>query len=65
LTVLISERIIIEAKRALCLTNKALKEIAYELGFDDKYYFSRFFKTSADISPQLYSATVRFFRGLA
>jgi len=28
---LISERIIIEAKRELYLTNKAVKEIAYEL----------------------------------
>ena len=49
---LISERIIIEAKRELYLTNKVIKEIAYELGYDDEHYFSRFFKTNADISPQ-------------
>lgn len=60
LTELISERIIIEAKRELYLTNKAVKEIAYELGYDDEHYFSRFFKTNADVSPQLYRETVGF-----
>jgi AraC family transcriptional activator of pobA len=63
LTDLISERIIIEAKRELYLTNKAIKEIAYELGYQDEYYFSRFFKTNVDISPQLYRDTVGFGRG--
>ena len=62
LTELISERIIIEAKRELYLTNKAIKEIAYELGYDDEYHFSRFFKTKADISPQMYRDTVGFNR---
>ncbi|HJS00949.1 MAG TPA: helix-turn-helix domain-containing protein [Flavobacterium sp.] len=64
LTDLISERIIIEAKRELYLTNKAVKEIAYELGYQDEYYFSRFFKTNADISPQMYRETVGFGRGV-
>lgn len=61
---MISERIIIEAKRELYLTNKAIKEIAYELGYLDEYYFSRFFKTNADISPQMYRDTVGFGRGV-
>ncbi len=64
LTDLISERIIIEAKRELYLTNKAVKAIAYELGYNDEYYFSRFFKANADISPHLYRETVGFGRGL-
>lgn len=63
LTELISERIIIEAKRELYLTKKTVKEIAYELGYDDEHYFSRFFKTNADVSPQLYRETVGFGRG--
>ncbi len=63
LTTLISERIIIEAKRELYLTNKAIKEIAYELGYDDEYYFSRFFKTNADVSPQMYRDTVGYGKG--
>lgn len=60
LTNLIAERIIIEAKRELYLTNKPVKEIAYELGYDDEHYFSRFFKTNAEISPQVYRDTVGF-----
>ncbi len=60
LTNLISERIIIEAKRELYMTNKTVKEIAYELGYDDEHYFSRFFKTNADVSPQIYRETVGF-----
>jgi AraC-like DNA-binding protein len=62
LTDLISERIIIEAKRELYLTNKTVKEIAYELGYNDEYYFSRFFKKNADVSPQLYRETIGFNR---
>ena len=64
ITELISERIIIEAKRELYLTNKTVKEIAYGLGYDDEYYFSRFFKVNTDISPQMYRETVGFNRGL-
>jgi AraC family transcriptional regulator, transcriptional activator of pobA len=60
ITNLISERIIIEAKRELYLTNKTIKEIAYELGYEDEYYFSRFFKINVDISPQTYRDTVGF-----
>lgn len=60
LTDLISERIIIEAKRELYLTNKAVKEIAFELGYEDEHYFSRFFKNNADVSPQMYRDTVGF-----
>ncbi|MDB5089816.1 MAG: AraC family transcriptional regulator [Mucilaginibacter sp.] len=58
LTDMIAERIIIEAKRELYLTNKPVKEIAFELGYSDEYYFSRFFKNNADVSPQLYRDTV-------
>ncbi|MEO7309400.1 MAG: helix-turn-helix domain-containing protein [Chitinophagaceae bacterium] len=65
LTNIISERIIIEAKRELYLTNKTVKEIAYELGYEDEHYFSRFFKTNADISPQFYRDTVGFSRANA
>jgi AraC family transcriptional regulator, transcriptional activator of pobA len=65
LTDLISERIIIEAKRELYLTSKTVKEIAYELGYEDEHYFSRFFKTNADVSPQLFRETVGFARAEA
>ncbi len=62
LTDLIAERIVIEAKRELYLTNKSVKEIAYDLGYDDEHYFSRFFKKNADASPQLFRETVGFAR---
>ena len=65
MTNLISERIIIEAKRELYLTNKSVKEIAYDLGYDDEHYFSRFFKNNADISPKTYRDTVGFARAMA
>jgi len=65
LTDLISERIIIEAKRELYLTSKTVKEIAYELGYEDEHYFSRFFKTNADVSPQFFRETVGFARAEA
>ncbi len=65
LTELITERIVIEAKRELYLTNKSVKEIAYSLGYDDEFYFSRFFKANADVSPQMYRNTVGFGRGAA
>ncbi len=60
---LIHERIIVEAKRELYLTNKTIKEIAAALGFDDEFYFSRFFKKSTAISPQVYRKKVGFGRG--
>ena len=60
LTDLIAERIIIEAKRELYLTSKSIKEVAYELGYDDEYYFSRFFKKNVNIPPQVYRETVGF-----
>lgn len=51
---LIAERIITETKRELYLTNKNVEEIAYELGYEDPYYFSRFFKKHVHISPSGY-----------
>lgn len=57
---MISERIMIEAKRELYLTSKPVKAIAFELGFDDEYYFSRLFKKHTSVSPQLYRETVGF-----
>jgi AraC family transcriptional activator of pobA len=60
LTDLITERIIVEAKRELYMTSKPIKEIAFSLGYTDEFYFSRVFKTNTDISPQIYRETVGF-----
>jgi AraC-like DNA-binding protein len=62
ITALVSERIVIEAKRELYMTSKTVKEIAYLLGFEDEFYFSRFFKNNADVSPQVFRENVGFAR---
>jgi AraC family transcriptional regulator, transcriptional activator of pobA len=49
---LIKERIIIEAKRLLCYSSYTVKEIAFDIGFNDPAYFSRYFKKSTQLSPQ-------------
>lgn len=43
-SVVIRNRLILEAKRYLHYTDKTAKEIAYELGFESPAHFSRFFK---------------------
>ncbi len=57
---LISQRIIVEAKRELYLTSKSIKEVAFLLGYEDEYYFSRFFKKQVGVSPNTYRSTVGF-----
>jgi AraC family transcriptional activator of pobA len=63
LTELISDRIITEAKRELYLTSKTVKEIAYLLGYNDEFYFSRFFKKQTGASPVQYRNSVGFAKG--
>lgn len=50
----IKSKTIYEAKRLLSFTSLTVKEIAYQLGFDDVAYFSRFFKKNTDISALQY-----------
>jgi AraC-like DNA-binding protein len=47
----IHERIITEAKRLFYYTDKSVKEIADELGFDDAGHFSKFFKNITSLNP--------------
>lgn len=42
---------ILKAKDMLLHTDKIIKEIAYELGFQSTYYFSRIFKNRVGVSP--------------
>ena len=42
---------IIRSKEMLLSTDKIIKEICYELGFDSVYYFSRLFKKKIGVSP--------------
>lgn len=48
---IIHDRIILEARRLLIYSDKSVKEIAYELGFEDIQTFSRFFKKMEALSP--------------
>ncbi len=48
---IIQERITIEAKRLLCYTERSIKHITYELGFEDVSYFSSFFKKNTGLPP--------------
>ncbi|KIC91675.1 AraC family transcriptional regulator [Flavihumibacter sp. ZG627] len=43
----IQQRIILEAKRLVRYSNHSLKEIAYELGFEDAAHFSKYFKKAS------------------
>ncbi|QNE41972.1 helix-turn-helix domain-containing protein (plasmid) [Hymenobacter sp. NBH84] len=51
---LLHERQLLEAKRLLYHTERSVKEIAFELGFQDAAYFTRFFKRLAGVTPLHY-----------
>nr|WP_295864631.1 AraC family transcriptional regulator [uncultured Chitinophaga sp.] len=48
---IIQDRIVVEAKRLLGYTDKSVKHITFELGFEDVAYFSNFFKKNVGMSP--------------
>ena len=58
-TELIADRIGTEARRELYLTDRSVKEIGLDLGFEDAYYFSRFFKKVSGVAPEIYRQGVR------
>jgi AraC-like DNA-binding protein len=49
--VFIHERIMLEARRLLFYTDKPIKQLSYELGFEDIQTFSRFFKKNQGVAP--------------
>lgn len=48
---IIHERVMVEARRLLLYTSKSVKQVTYELGFEDVSNFSAFFKKNAGVSP--------------
>ncbi|MBU0656205.1 MAG: helix-turn-helix domain-containing protein [Gammaproteobacteria bacterium] len=54
ITQLLQERLLLEARRELHLGNASITEIAYQLGFEDPAYFSRFFRSQTGFSPSQY-----------
>ena len=55
---LLRERLVLEAKKLLHLTHKSVKEIAFELCFEDAFYFSRYFKKEVGVSPKQFRESV-------
>ncbi|SHN37055.1 AraC family transcriptional regulator [Chitinophaga sp. CF418] len=55
----IQKMVMIEAKRLLSYTNKTVKRIAIELGYQDYAYFSRLFTKAEKISPKAYRRKYR------
>ena len=54
---IILEKKITEAKRLLYFTDLSVKEIAFQLGFEDSSYFSRLFKQKTNLSPTEFKST--------
>jgi AraC-like DNA-binding protein len=55
---IIQNRTILEARRLLRYSDKSIKEIAYEIGYEDIQSFSRFFKKAEGVSPSDFKKTV-------
>lgn len=51
---ILHDRLLIEAKRGLLYTSMSVGEIAYDLGFEDPAYFTRFFARRAGCPPSLF-----------
>lgn len=56
-TEFVQQRLISESEKMLTQSEKAVKEIAFELGFHDEHYFSRVFKKAKGMSPTEYRHT--------
>lgn len=50
-TQLIHDRLILEANRRLIFSTNNIKQIAFDLGFDDPAYFSRFYRSQMNETP--------------
>lgn len=56
---IIQDRIIIEAKRLFYYTDKSVKEVAAETGFEEVAHFSRFFKNQTGLTPSLFKDSLK------
>lgn len=55
----INSHIILEAKRYLLATPNQVKDVAYQLGYEDVSYFIRFFKRHTGHSPDIFRSNFR------
>lgn len=58
-TDLITDRVVLEAKRLMVHSENSMAAISYELGFQDYAYFSRVFKRTTGISPKKFTKVVQ------
>lgn len=56
---LIQQRILLEAKRLINQNNLSLKSIAFQLGFSDASYFSRFFRKYVGVAPEQFKSSLK------
>lgn len=52
----LQERLVLEMKKEIRLGTKSLKEIAFDLGFSEPAYFTRFFKQQTGMTPSEFKA---------
>ena len=57
----IQERIVTEAKRSLMYSGQTIQEIAFELGFEDPFYFSKVFKKVTGQAPKAFRVKLQKF----
>ena len=55
----IHDRLLLEAKRLLFHTDASIKEIAFQLGFEEASYFNRFFRRLTGSTPLAYRNSIR------
>lgn len=60
---LIRDRVMQHAKWQLLHTLRPVKEIAFELGFEDEFYFSRLFKRAVGLAPLVFRTRETEIRG--
>lgn len=59
LSEIITQRLIVEAKRILSSSNLSIEDIAYLLGFSTSSYFCSLFRKSTGVTPKSYRAKFR------
>ncbi len=57
-SLIIQERIVLEAQRLLLHSEMNINQIAYRLGFDDPSYFVKYFKKHSQLSPSEFRKSI-------
>lgn len=57
---MVMDKKLLESKKELAFTDKSIKEVAFEQGFNDPAYFNRFFSSQAQKSPLQFRSNFEF-----